>query len=176
MPCQAGCSHCCIGPFPITILDGESLQRGLHELPTADRAIIQQRAIEQSAAMQAAYPRLTETAFVDTWPDKELDRLAEQFAYLPCPALTEEGRCAVYAHRPLTCRSMGIPTEEGGLTVGACQVQTFVPIVRLPASLRVEEERLAQVEAAAIEAARAEDAASGEELWLPFGFLPIDRA
>ena len=171
VPCRAGCSRCCIGPFPITILDVDSLQQGLRALPTTRRETIRKRAAEQAAAMQAAYPKLAASRFVDNWPDEELDRLAEQFAHLPCPALDDQGRCGIYAFRPLTCRSMGIPTDEGGLTVGACQVQTFVPIVRLSASLRAEEQILAEREATALDQFKKSSGVSGEELLLPYGFV-----
>ena len=66
---------------------------------------------------------------------------------------------------------MGIPTDEGGLTVGACQVQTFVPIVRLSASLRAEEQILAEREATALDQFKKSSEVSGEELLLPYGFV-----
>jgi Fe-S-cluster containining protein len=38
--------------------------------------------------------------------------LVKEFHHHPCPALETDGRCGVYHHRPLVCRSMGIPTED----------------------------------------------------------------
>jgi hypothetical protein len=67
---------------------------------------------------------------------------------------------------------MGIPTEDRGLTHGACEVQTFIPILRLPSSFRKEEDRLAQEEAAALETLRQNTGLRGEEVFLPYGFLP----
>jgi hypothetical protein len=66
---------------------------------------------------------------------------------------------------------MGIPTEDRGLAHGACEVQTFIPIVRLPSAFREEEDRLAQEEAASLEALRRATGSTGEEIFLPYGFL-----
>jgi len=66
---------------------------------------------------------------------------------------------------------MGIPTEDRGLAHGACEVQTFIPILRLPSSFREEEARLAQEEAASLDALRRTTGSTGEEVFLPYGFL-----
>ena len=67
---------------------------------------------------------------------------------------------------------MGIPIEEDGFVQGACEIQTAVPIVRLPAILREEEERLAELEAQALDAFHDEAPRAGDEIFLPYGFLP----
>jgi len=67
---------------------------------------------------------------------------------------------------------MGIPTENLGLAQGACEVQTFIPILRLPSTFREEEDRLAQEEAAFLDALRRATGSTGEEVFLPYGFLP----
>jgi hypothetical protein len=67
---------------------------------------------------------------------------------------------------------MGIPTENLGLAQGACEVQTFIPILRLPSTFREEEDRLAQEEAAFLDALRRDTGSTGEEVFLPYGFLP----
>ncbi len=173
LPCRAGCFRCCVGPFPITILDHRLLRQGLAGLTSARREHISQRAAEQTAALEQAYPRLTESPFLDTWPDEEIDRLVTQFHALPCPALRDDGLCELYGFRPLACRSMGVPADEGPLTQGACEVQTFVPIVRLSASLRAEEDELSRQEARALAQCRRESPTDGEELLSPYGFLPL---
>jgi hypothetical protein len=70
---------------------------------------------------------------------------------------------------------MGIPTEDRGLAHGACEVQTFIPIVRLPAAFREEEDRLAQEEAASLDALRRVTGSTGEEVFLPYGFLAREK-
>ena len=171
VPCRLGCTSCCVGPFPITLLDVQTLRQGLKVLPPAHRQQIVQRASEQTAAMEASFPQLTHTTFLDTWSDQEIDRLVTEFHDRPCPALEADGRCGLYDYRPLVCRSMGIPTEDHGLTHGACEVQTYIPIVRLPRIFR-EEDHLAQEEAATLEALRRTTGSTGEEVLLPYGFLP----
>ena len=66
---------------------------------------------------------------------------------------------------------MGIPTEDRGLAHGACEVQTFIPILRLPSAFREEEDRLVQEEAAALETLRRATESIGDEVFLPYGFL-----
>lgn len=176
LPCHAGCTQCCIGPFPITILDADRLRIGLRSLSDEQRERIEQVAQEQVVAMEAAYPLLTQSPFLDQWPDDEIDRLVTDFHQQPCPALGVQGLCAVYEHRPLACRSMGVPTEQDGITHGACQVQTFIPIVKLSVGLREEEDELAQQEAEALAQRKLTLTAEGEELLLPYGFLDNDKA
>jgi Fe-S-cluster containining protein len=171
VPCRAGCSYCCVGPFPITLLDVGLLQEGLKTLSLEQQQYIKRRANEQVSALETAYPQLRRSRYLDRWPDSDIDRLASDFHRDPCPALGEDRLCALYDYRPLTCRSMGIPTEESGKVTGACEVQTFVPIVRLSASLRSEEQELARREAEELDAHRTASGADGEEMLLPYGFL-----
>jgi len=175
VPCRLGCTSCCIGPFPITLLDVQTLQQGLADLPPDHRQRIAQRAAEQTAAMEASFPQLTHSTLLDTWSDQEIDRLVTEFYDRPCPALEADGRCALYDYRPLVCRSMGIPTENRGLVHGACEVQTFIPIVRLPTAFREEEDRLVQEETASLDTLRHAAGSTGEEVFLPYGFLASRR-
>ena len=172
IPCCQGCCHCCIGTFPVTILDQQHLQAGLSRLPGEQRQAIQQKARDQIAAIKAHFPRLAVSQMLDDWPDQLSEQLAEQFQDLPCPALDSEGRCSVYAFRPLICRSMGIPPEQEGCVEGACEVQTAIPIIRLTSPLRKEEDRLAGEEAHQLTALRLNLQCHGEELLLPYAFLP----
>lgn len=172
LPCRQGCCHCCIGTFPVTILDRQQLQEGLARLPDAQRRSIQQNAHAQVAAIEARFPRLSSSPMLDDWPDHLTKQLAEEFQDLPCPALTSNGHCAVYAFRPLTCRSMGIPPDQDGCVEGACEIQTAVPIIRLSPAFREEEDRLAGEESQQLTALRLKRQCRGEELLLPYAFLP----
>lgn len=171
LPCRLGCSHCCVGLFSITILDADRLTSGLVSLPLDVRTSIVRTAQKQIAQLEAAAPRLKQTIHIDGWPDAETDRLSAEFGHLPCPALSADGTCRVYPFRPIVCRTMGIPEERVGLTHGACEIQTFVPIRRLSERLRQEEHSIAGEEAAALSAVRRRTGRSGEELWLPYGFV-----
>lgn len=170
VPCHSGCSDCCIGLFPITRFDVRLLQEGLAQLPTDQRDRITARAVLQVTELEAAFPRLKSLSSIDDWSDADVDDAVRAFHHTPCPALEKNGLCSLYAHRPLTCRSMGIPPREDAMVNGACGVQTFVPIVRLSLSLEAEEHELAKREAVEL-AALPEVAEYGEEMLLPYGFL-----
>lgn len=174
LPCRAGCSHCCTGIFPITRLDLPLLQEGLAQLPADQREGIETRAMRQVNALEAAYPRLRMHPSLDGWSDDQIDEAVQSFHEAPCPALQADGLCAVYAYRPLACRSMGIPTRQDGIVNGACSIQTFVPVTRLSASLEMEEEELAASEAAALERLP-EVVIEGEEIFLPYAFVPASH-
>jgi len=129
-------------------------------------------AAAQVSSLLAVAPQLTRTPFIDQWNEEEIDQLTLQFDAWPCPALEQDGSCGLYEFRPLVCRSMGIPPEEGGSVSGACAVQTAIPLIRLPSVLREEESQLAGLEAQTLEAVRDRLGVPGEELLLPFAFLP----
>lgn len=141
-------------------------------LVSEQRQGIERRARRQLDAIERRYPQLGASPFLDGWDDRVVDDLVSQFADLPCPALQADGSCGVYAYRPATCRTMGIPTDEQGLVQGACEVQTAVPLIRLSRALREEEDRLAEKEAAALDSIRERTGTQGEEMLLQYGFLP----
>ena len=172
LPCSRGCSHCCVGLFPVTILDRQEIQRGLHAIPSEQRRAIEERAVRQARMIEASAPQLVRHPFIDEWPDRDTDMLVERFRELPCPALEADGSCGHYEFRPLACRSMGIPVESDGIVQGACAIQTSVPLIRLSQSLRHEEDRLAGQEAEELAQLRDRQRMLGEELLLPYAFLP----
>ncbi len=171
IPCGQGCCQCCIGIFPITRLDALELQRGLDTLPPVRKDAIVTRAREQAASLEAAYPALQSKPGLDGWADSNIDDIVDHFADLPCPALTEDGSCGIYAFRPITCRTMGIPGESDGLVHGACTIQTAVPIIRLSSSLRTDFDRLVEDEAVSLSILHQAQPKAGDELLLPYGFL-----
>jgi Fe-S-cluster containining protein len=156
----------------VTILDGQEIQRGLRTLPDEYRKRIERTAAEQVTSLTIASPRLITNRFIDQWPEEETDRLVERFDTWPCPALEEDGRCGIYEFRPLVCRSMGVPPDDGVYVHGACVLQTAVPLIRLSRSMREEENHLAQMEAEELEALCQPQGVEGEEVLLPFAFLP----
>jgi hypothetical protein len=154
------------------MLDRQEIQRGLRSLPHEQRRAIEQKAAQQATMIAASTPDLVHNRFIDHWPDRDTDRLVERYRELPCPALNSDGSCSLYAFRPLACRSMGIPSDVDGVVYGACAIQTSVPIVRLSRTLREEEDRLAGAEAEQLFLLRHQQGTDGEELLLPYAFLP----
>ena len=132
---------------------------------------MQDNAREQVNQLGVVEPRLVTSPFVDHWSDGEMDRLTTRFDSLPCPALEPDGRCGLYEFRPLVCRSMGIPSDDGVTVTGACAVQTSVPLIWLLKSLRDEEDVLARIEAQQLTSLRMTLDAQGEELLLPYAFV-----
>lgn len=171
IPCGQGCCQCCIGIFPITRLDALELHRGLEGLPPIHRDAIVTRARSQIVMLEDTYPALKSKPALDEWPDHTIDNMVEQFAHLPCPALSPDGACGIYTFRPITCRTMGIPNESDGVVHGACAVQTAVPLIRLSPALRTDADRLAEHEAVALSILRRAHPETGDELLLPYGFV-----
>lgn len=171
LPCRQGCHRCCIGLFPVTLLDQQAIRQGLRSLTDKRRQAIGQKAFHQTDMISAAAPQLTENPFIDDWSDEDIDQLVEQYRDLPCPALQLDGSCGIYAFRPLACRSMGIPSDIDETVHGACEIQTSVPLVRLSRSLRREEDLLAKAEAEELARLRHRTGDKGEELFLPYAFL-----
>jgi hypothetical protein len=155
----------------VTILDRQEIQRGLASFAAKDRKQMEDIARAQVNQLRVAEPRLMTTHFVDQWSDEEMDGVIERFDSLPCPALESDGRCGLYEFRPLACRSMGIPSDNGLTVVGACAVQTAVPLLRLSKSLREEENVLAGMEARQLAHLRMALDHQGDELLLPYAFL-----
>ena len=58
------------------------------------------------------------------------------------------------------------------MVTGACDTQTFVPVIRLSQSIRAEEDRLAEQEARLLENGKTGRALVGDEVLLQYGFLP----
>lgn len=171
LPCTQGCSGCCVGLFPVTILDRREVQRGLRRLSDEHRSRIEQSAAAQVTALTAAAQQLNMNRFIDQWPEQEIDCVVQQFESWPCPALEPDGTCGLYEFRPLVCRSMGVPQDDGVLVSGACAVQTAVPLIRLSKAMRGEENHLAGMEAVEIETLRHQLGIEGEELFLPYAFI-----
>ena len=67
---------------------------------------------------------------------------------------------------------MGIPLEENGTVQGACDVQTFIPLKQVTKIFRQEEDDVADQERRLLDTVREKKPWLGEEVLLPFGFLP----
>lgn len=79
MQCRAGCSGCCHAHLEVCDVEVEAIEAALAALDEAARADLGRRLRERSAED----PR--------------------------CALLDDDGRCVVYAGRPLVCRTQGLP-------------------------------------------------------------------
>ena len=123
LACRPGCTECCHGPFPINELDARRLRQGLAGLATRDpqRAeAVTNRSRVQLPALREGFPGDPETGLLTDGDD---DAYFTRHGGLPCPALDPEtGRCDLYAHRPLTCRTFGPPMRIGDSTLPPCRL------------------------------------------------------
>ena len=121
--CGPGSADCCIGPFPINLLDARRLQRGLAQRTTNDPAkakAIRERANAAVTVLREAFPGDAASGILD-----EDDTLQQQYLgaheKLPCPALDPATRmCDLYEHRPWTCRTFGPPIRVGREDLPPC--------------------------------------------------------
>lgn len=122
--CHPGCTQCCIGAFPITVLDAARLRAGLAELDESDPARAA-RVRERAAAYRsriADYPGDPTSGMLSEDPEAQerFEALAEEE---PCPALDPaNGTCDLYEARPLTCRTFGPAIRLGNGPTGICEL------------------------------------------------------
>lgn len=130
IPCRAGCTACCHGPFDISPADAELLREGISLLPAAEQNDIQRRGERLLAKMQELAPGWDAPWDVDELGEEAFDRIAEALVAEPCPVLGEDGKCRAYAHRPLVCRLIGLPmlTDLGEALPNACPIQEQFPV------------------------------------------------
>jgi Fe-S-cluster containining protein len=110
MQCGIGCSLCCHGLFEIGAADIPVLAEGLEALHPSRRRRIIRRAAEILTASEP--PNLRECS------PEEKEAFFERTDSVPCPNLDDYGRCMVYDHRPLVCRTFGLPIRDGERYIG----------------------------------------------------------
>jgi Fe-S-cluster containining protein len=110
LQCGAGCSLCCYGLFEIGSGDVPVLAEGLAQLPPARRKKIIAKALE--IVEQNAHPNLRECS------SDEKEAFFERTKATPCPNLDAAGLCMMYEHRPLVCRTFGLPLRDGRKLLG----------------------------------------------------------
>lgn len=110
LQCGAGCSLCCHGLFEIGSGDVPILAEGLEKLHPMRRKAIVRRALE--IVEKSRHPNLRECSAA------EKEEFFERTQSTPCPNLDANGRCMVYEHRPLVCRTFGLPLREGRRYIG----------------------------------------------------------
>lgn len=109
--CRAGCNGCCRGLFDITLLDAFLLKEAFDRLPATLRQPALAAAQRRRAELQQQWPGLAAPYLLNGLPDAEWTEMPEEDE-TPCPLLGADGRCLVYAARPLTCRLHGLPNVD----------------------------------------------------------------
>lgn len=132
VPCRAGCSACCHGPFDISVADALLVRDAIAALPRGEREAIQVRARAQLSRMAEVEPSFQVPWDVSRLGEARFDALVEAHADAPCPALASTGECLIYASRPMLCRMMGLGmrTRGGAVLENACPIQEDFPDFR----------------------------------------------
>lgn len=107
--CQSGCSSCCRSLFDITMLDAYVLKLGFDALPAATREKVLAKCAARLKLMREQWPEFQHPFVLNYRSEDEWNALMPEEDETPCVLLGEDGRCLVYANRPMTCRLHGIP-------------------------------------------------------------------
>jgi Fe-S-cluster containining protein len=111
--CHEGCAECCHAVFDLTLIEALYINHRFKEKFTgSEKAGLEEEA--NRADRQIA--KLKRRAFQELKDGRdEAEILAELAAeQVRCPLLNTRDLCALYDHRPLTCRFYGIPAAIGG--------------------------------------------------------------
>jgi Fe-S-cluster containining protein len=110
LQCGRGCSLCCYGLFEIGSGDVPLIAKGLEKLHPSRRKMIIRRS--QEIMESSNHPDLRECA------SSVKDAFFERTASTACPNLNERGECLMYEHRPLVCRTFGLPLRNADEYIG----------------------------------------------------------
>jgi Fe-S-cluster containining protein len=110
LQCGAGCSLCCYGLFEIGSGDVPIIAEGLEKAHPSRRKKIIKRALE--IVESSRHPNLRECE------PEEKEAFFDRTQSTACPNLDEAGLCMMYEHRPLVCRTFGLPLREGRKYLG----------------------------------------------------------
>ncbi len=110
--CASGCAECCRGLFDITLLDACYLKSGFDGLDAAVKDSILKKAQGRIQELRLLWPDLAPPYILNYRPEEEWEVLMPDDDETPCPLLDADGRCLVYAFRPMTCRLHGLPLVD----------------------------------------------------------------
>ena len=99
--CCRGCSQCCYQLFQITEIEAAVISRAVKTMPETEREDLRARARAYLPQREAI---VRQHGMIEAW-----GRLPPEGTRLACPALSDDGACRIYEHRPLICRKFGIP-------------------------------------------------------------------
>jgi Fe-S-cluster containining protein len=122
LACHPGCHQCCVGVFPISPLDAETLRSALAAAEPALAARILDRAAASRAHLTPGFPGDPATGQLFTAPDHE-DAFDDFANDEPCPVLDPAtGTCDLYAARPVPCRTFGPPVRDADGDLAVCEL------------------------------------------------------
>jgi Fe-S-cluster containining protein len=122
LECRIGCTGCCHGLFEIGGADVALIADALRAADSESRKSLVSRSREILETFNAPAIRDCD--------EKEKERFFERTEDVPCPALAADGACRIYEHRPLVCRTFGLPIREGPDYLGQECELNFVEALR----------------------------------------------
>lgn len=123
LACRGGCFGCCVGLFEITLPEALLVREGFSLLPPGEQEDSYRRAARIVERTAKDFPGEAATGVLDPERTEEADdRYFEVVSESACPMLElPSGRCRIYAHRPITCRTFGLAWKRSAEVVNpAC--------------------------------------------------------
>lgn len=112
--CERGCSECCYALFDLSLVEAMYLNQKFKD--SFDYGKERSDILERAGDADRQSYRLKRKAYKQSMEGADSREVLEAIARerIRCPLLGEEDTCAMYMHRPITCRLYGIPTAIGG--------------------------------------------------------------
>lgn len=111
--CHKGCSDCCHALFDLSLVEAMYINRAFNDAfpHSRERSRILELASETDRKLTKAKRELYNAQKNGESAGEIMRRAA--VLRMPCPLLSEDSQCALYEHRPITCRLYGIPLAIG---------------------------------------------------------------
>jgi Fe-S-cluster containining protein len=111
--CEKGCSDCCHALFDLTLVEALYLN---HHFNAQFSGRAKNDVLERADDADRIVHRIKREAFKAVKDGKNAQDILAEMATVRvrCPLLNDDGACAMYEHRPVTCRIYGVPTAIGG--------------------------------------------------------------
>ncbi len=132
--CKQGCSDCCHALFDLTLIEAIYLNHHFKQLPPEIKNRVYLQADKADRKMVVAKKK----AFRLEEKGESRESILKMVGHerIRCPFLGDDDRCAMYEHRPITCRLYGIPQEING-KAHVCQLSGFTGGTQYP-TVKVE--------------------------------------
>jgi Fe-S-cluster containining protein len=111
--CKTGCADCCHALFDLTLIEAMYIN---HQFGKVFSSAEKGRLVEKAAAVDREIHRLKRKAYKRVRSGEDEALILQEMAEvrIRCPLLKDDDQCALYEHRPITCRLYGVPTAIHG--------------------------------------------------------------
>ena len=113
--CGKGCSDCCYAMFDLTLVEALYLN---HHFGKAHKGMGRTTILDRADTADREAYKFKRQIFKASQEGTSAQEILAQVASMRirCPLLDEKDECALYEHRPITCRLYGIPVASTGIT------------------------------------------------------------